>query len=183
MKAKRFMQSVNKVAKKPEDKIDLATAQRAIDAFFRSWACEGYFEVCDELLQGGGGSANIKQLVTGRVRGRLNYTTLRNGFFSGLANDAATATLLPLWQQCCDKNSPMYGSFGQIFLHDENVFALPAHTAHEAAFFMRDTMLEIAQQFLPDVRLSAEPAIMRRWYKNADKVLDASGKLTPWEPT
>lgn len=42
-------------------------------------------------------------------------------------------------------------------------------------------MVEEMAKVCPDVRISAEPALMRRWYKEA-KAVYVDKKLVPWEP-
>jgi hypothetical protein len=44
-------------------------------------------------------------------------------------------------------------------------------------------MCEVAQRYVPDVRMTASPALMRRWYKGADTVRDDGGVLRPWAPS
>ena len=38
------------------------------------------------------------------------------------------------------------------------------------------------QPILPDMKIKAEPALMRRWNKKAKTVLDENGRLAIWEP-
>jgi hypothetical protein len=181
MGAKRFMQAVNKKVKKREDRIDLATAQKARDTHFTAWECQDYFDWCDTFLESD--MATVKQFGTGRVRGAVGYTEIRNGWFSSLANDAATAGILPVIEEMlrADKRSPLYGSVPQLFLHDEQLNALRLDRAHDAAFRMRDIMVERAQEFTPDVKMSAMPALSTIWTKAMDTSFDASGKLTCWD--
>ena len=42
-------------------------------------------------------------------------------------------------------------------------------------------MVKTMQEYIPDVPIEAEPALMRRWYKDAAPVYDDSGKLLVWE--
>ena len=42
-------------------------------------------------------------------------------------------------------------------------------------------MVEQMRTCVPDVKVKAEPALMRRWYKQAEAVYN-EGKLVPWEP-
>jgi hypothetical protein len=181
MGGKRFMQAVNKKVKRREDRIDLATAMKARATHFAAWECQPYFDWCDTFLQSG--IATIQQFGTGRVRGSVGYTEIRNGWFSSLANDAATAGILPVIEEMlrADKRSPLYGSMPQLFLHDEQLNALRMDRAHDAAFRMRDIMVERAQEFTPDVRMSAIPALSTIWTKAMDTSFDASGKLTCWD--
>lgn len=52
----------------------------------------------------------------------------------------------------------------------------------EAADAMTKIMVDVEQEYLPDVTASASPALMRRWYKGAKEVRDENGVLWPWAP-
>ena len=43
-------------------------------------------------------------------------------------------------------------------------------------------MVETARAWIPDVQVHAEPVLMRRWYKDAETVRDAGGRLVEWRP-
>jgi hypothetical protein len=38
-------------------------------------------------------------------------------------------------------------------------------------------------EYLPDVPVTATPALMERWYKGAEAVYDPAGQLSPWRPS
>jgi hypothetical protein len=42
-------------------------------------------------------------------------------------------------------------------------------------------MVKALKVFCPDVHGGAETALMRAWYKDAEPVYDATGKLVVWE--
>lgn len=176
-----FQRTVNKKVKRREDRISDAVSMKSREVHFRTWECQPYFDWCDTFL--GGDIATVKQFMTGRVRGGVGYTEIRNGWFSSLANDAATAGILPVIEEMlrADKRSPLYGSMPQLFLHDEQLNALRMDRAHDAAFRTRDIMVSRAQEFTPDVRMSAMPALSTIWTKAMDTSFDASGKLTCWD--
>jgi hypothetical protein len=46
---------------------------------------------------------------------------------------------------------------------------------------MEALMLQAGRDILPDMRMTAEPCLMRRWSKAAEPAFDAEGKLIPWE--
>jgi hypothetical protein len=64
-----------------------------------------------------------------------------------------------------------------LFLHDEVIAELPEHRASEAGDAMARILVRVMQRHIPDVRVSAEPALMRRWEKGARTVRDAAGRL------
>jgi DNA polymerase I-like protein with 3'-5' exonuclease and polymerase domains len=68
-----------------------------------------------------------------------------------------------------------------IFAHDELILEMPEEKAHEAALRQVEVMVASMKEYVPDVRVSAEPALMRRWYKDAAPVY-VDGRLVPWEP-
>lgn len=55
------------------------------------------------------------------------------------------------------------------FIHDENLTAIPDDDlATERALAIRDLMINSMNVHMPDVRINAEPALMRRWIKDAE---------------
>jgi hypothetical protein len=75
----------------------------------------------------------------------------------------------------------LYGSRPVVFAHDEVIAEVPVSTAHEAAHRLTTVMIEASKPYLPNVRMNAAPALMRRWLKDAEaKYVD--GRLVPWEP-
>lgn len=184
MGAKRFMLQTNMTAESKDQRIDLATAQHVLKSWRETWSPEKYFEWCSSMLgEGGAGVTTIRQFISERVRAHIGYSELCNTFFSGLAADAGKAALLPVSQACyCDAVSPAYGSRPVLYIHDELIAEVPEATAHGAALHIRDTMVEVFNKYTPDVPVRAEPALMRRWYKQAEPVYNAEGELIPWEP-
>jgi len=58
----------------------------------------------------------------------------------------------------------------------------PEETAHERAFEQSRIMCAEMQALVPDIKITASPALMRCWYKEADKVFNSAGRLVCWEP-
>lgn len=55
------------------------------------------------------------------------------------------------------------------FIHDENLVAIPDDDLiTERSYAVRDLMINAMDMHMPDVRISADPAVMRRWIKGAD---------------
>ena len=127
-------------------------------------------------------NGEIEQLVTGRIRGGVNFTSAANTLFQGLGADGAKRALAKVSRACyVDKASPLYGSRPIFLMHDEIFAELREDRAHEAALEMSRLMIEGMKEFTPDIRIAAEPALMRVWAKNAIPVYDANGRLVPWE--
>ncbi len=76
----------------------------------------------------------------------------------------------------------MYGCRPVCFIHDEIIMETPIAQAHEAALEQERVMCEAMSMYTPDIPIRASPALMRRWYKGADRAFDAHGRLIPWEP-
>lgn len=63
-----------------------------------------------------------------------------------------------------------------MFVHDEFIFEVPEGLETEAAAEIRQTMIDGAAPYLPDVRIDAEASAMIRWSKNAKAKFD-NGRL------
>ena len=75
----------------------------------------------------------------------------------------------------------LYGVRPVLFVHDEVIAEGPEHTADQWARAMSEVMVAAMRMYTPDVKISAEPALMYRWYKAADPIY-IDGVLVPWEP-
>jgi DNA polymerase I-like protein with 3'-5' exonuclease and polymerase domains len=128
-------------------------------------------------------SDRLTQLFSGRVRGGLGVPSGANTLFSGLAGDGAKRALWAVSKECYTvPTSALYGSRVVIFAHDELILEMPEDRAHEAAMRQTEIMLAQMQTVVPHVKVTAEPALMRFWYKDAVAVYDANRRLVPWEP-
>ena len=114
---------------------------------------------------------------TGRVKVDCDYCQARNHPFQGLAADGAKAALYRLIRQ---------GFRVVNFIHDEFLIELPEDGDHLAlAREVERIMVEAMQKLIPNVTISVEYALMRRWCKKAKAVFDDPAnptKLLPWEP-
>lgn len=143
-----------------------------------------YFQMCGRLVRGG--SYDMQCWVSKRWRGHTSYCQLANGYFSSLmtdgSNDAAFQCVRAMYDPT--RRSILFGARMVNAVHDEiiaEVFKEGAHEqGHEIARIMCDTMME---HYTPDIPISAEPALMRRWHKGAATVYDEKGRLQVWEPT
>lgn len=140
----------------------------------------GYFAYVTNHLET---SAEVTQFLSGRVRGGCRFTQMCNTLFQGLAADGAKKALWDITRECyLDTASPLFGSRVMIFAHDELILEMPEEKAHEAALRQVEVMVAAMKEYVPDVRVSAEPALMRRWFKDAAPVY-VDGRLVPWEPS
>lgn len=177
---KTFVETVNKTAKTPDQRIDEAVGYQIKNAWKNTWTeSVDYFKWVSQMTEQ---NAAYKSFISGRVRANINYTTWANNGFQSLAADAAKAGLLPLAKECYSvPTSPLYGSRPILFIHDECLFELREDRAHEAAFRARDIMVDHFNKYTPDVPVTAEPTLMRFWSKRAETVY-VDGKLVPWMP-
>lgn len=124
----------------------------------------------------------ITQFVSKRVRGAPNGPAAANTLFQGLAADGAKRAVVHMTREMyLDKLSALYGSRLLIFAHDETICEHDEATAHEAAYRQAQVMVAGMREVVPDVKVKAEPALMKFWYKGAEAVFK-DAKLVPWEP-
>lgn len=116
------------------------------------------------------------------VRANCTFTAACNTYFQGLAaHGAKRATYLAVRAAYNEPESPFYGSRPVMFIHDEIIAEVPADRFHEAGMELSRIMCEAMQGVVPDIRITASPAAMDRWYKAADPVW-ADGRLQLWYP-
>jgi hypothetical protein len=153
-------------------------------------------------------SFTFMQFGSGRQRGGCGYCDGCNTGFQGIVADGAkeaiwrlsVACYLPPKQAIAILTAPdvywhtmkpkeiedackhLYGVRPVLFIHDEEIAEGPEATAHLWAPAMAAIMREGMRTYIRDVVVEAEPALMRRWYKEAAARYDQDGRLVPWEP-
>lgn len=153
-------------------------------AYFAQWPqVDRYINRYLRSLAHGVDRFAIKQHHTGRIRGGCTFTSAANTFFQGLAGDG---TKCALWEvskrQYTVPTSALWGTRTWNVIHDELLLQGPEATAHEWGYEAARIMVEAMERYTPNVKHTVEPALMRRWYKDADTVHDSSGRLVCWEP-
>jgi hypothetical protein len=120
--------------------------------------------------------------ASGRYRGGVTFNDGCNTVFQGTASDGIKDASWKIRKLFYDPESALFGSRSWLLLHDELLIEIPEVRLHDAAMLaskiMCDTMFEHTKTIYP----KAEPAAMRRWYKEAEPVYDERGRLIPWEP-
>lgn len=123
----------------------------------------------------------------GLVRGGTTYTERSNFPFQNLASSAAGAAGWALARECYlpdggprGSRSALYGSRIWGFLHDEFVLEMPLDRAAEAGARQCTVQIEQARMWMPDLKITAQPALMYRWAKKA-KTVYKDGTLVPWD--
>lgn len=131
------------------------------------------------------GSATMRQLFSGRLRGDCGFTDGANTGFQGLAADASKSALWEVTKACYGapgtEGSALYGCRPVVFIHDEIIVEAPEDYAHEAAVELDRVMCAAMEELCSDVPARASPALMRRWTKKADAVFDADGRYACWD--
>lgn len=150
--------------------------------FFRNWAeVTVYHNKMKDLLQRN--NNRVEQYVSKRVRGACKFTSGANTLFQGLAADGFKAAIRELTKRMyMDKRSALYGSRMVLAAHDETLLEVPEDRASDAAAEQSAVMVAEMKKYIPDVLVQAPPALMRRWYKEAEEVRSPTGELLPWEP-
>ncbi len=127
-------------------------------------------------------SYNVRMPGSGLLRKGCTFPAACNCYFQSLAAHGAKRALYRVLRACyAEPASPLYGCHPVAFIHDEVILEAPLDAVHEAGVELSRLMCETMQAVVPDVRISASPAAMRRWYKGAEPVW-SDGRLVPWEP-
>ena len=166
-----------------------------------------YMALINDALQGRE-SFTFMQFGSQRQRADCGYCDGCNTGFQGIVADGAkeaiwrltVACYLPpaqahgiltrpgvYWQEMSRDEilaacKALYGVRPVLFIHDEEIAEGPLETAHLWAPAMAAIMREGMRTFIRDVKVEAEPALMLRWYKEAEARYDQHGRLIPWEP-
>jgi hypothetical protein len=184
MGPERFMDSVNKVAKRPDERITIDEAARLKYLWLDTWQTQKYFDHINAMFAGSG-LITVEHYISGRVRGKVNFKEAANGLFSNLSADAFKHALWSLTEECyVDESSVLFGRcVPKLPVHDEIIseIADDAQMA-EAAWRKVKVMCDAYSEYTPDFPVKAEPALMRVWFKAADPAFDANGVFRPWNP-
>lgn len=125
---------------------------------------------------------DVKQFISNRIRGKCGYSDAANTLWSGLTADGAKHALWNVAQECyVDDSSPLYGSRIILFLYDEIICEVPEFVASAAAKRLTEVMIASMREYLPDIPVTASPALMTKWIKGAEAKYDAAGELVPWD--
>lgn len=159
-------------------------AQDLKDQWMETWPeMVNYFDMIARASDtSDSGRFTVKQIGSDRLRGGCSYTSGANTLFQGLAADGAKAAMWYLTKAMySDEASPLYGVRCWAFIHDEFLFEGPEETSHLWAPEASAIMVREMQKYTPNIPIKAEPALMRRWYKDAEPHYDEDGKLIIWE--
>jgi hypothetical protein len=144
-----------------------------------------YFADIGKMCNEGSGRFTLVQPRSGRLRGNCNFTGGANSNFQGLTADGMKDASFHIAREQYDptyRHSPLYGTRTNALIHDEVFMEAPEEQAAEAGERVSEVMVERMSHWLPDIPVTAEAALMRRWSKAAgDAVRNKQGRLIPWE--
>ena len=123
----------------------------------------------------------------GAYRSACAYTDACNGnFLQSPTAEGAKIAVFDCVRACYDetkKSSAAYGCRPVDFIHDELLFEIPEDGyEQERAEELGKLMVDAMKLIFPRLPVKVEPALSRRWYKQAKMVLDNNGRLKVWEP-
>ncbi len=167
-------------------KLDVAESLRTV--WFRTYPeMRAYFEWVSRQTDPRNIGLFAYRTPFGMYRAGCTYTEIANGMcMQSPTAEGAKAAVFRVVRACFDpaEESCLYGCHPVNFIHDEMLVEIPddAHREVRAMEVSRLMVESIRKTVLKDVEVRAEPALMRRWYKDAEPVRDAQGRLVPWEP-
>lgn len=127
--------------------------------------------------------------ITGMFRANCTYCSAANGFAlqtPGAEGAKRAVTMVVRESTDVSQQSVLLQSKPLAFIHDEILSEVPADIilANDCANRTEELMIAGLKTVLPDVRVTAEPALMAdRWYKGAEPVFNDDGLLIPWTPS
>lgn len=122
--------------------------------------------------------------LMGMYRAGATFTAVANGMcMQTPAAEGAKMACVLVTRACRDssRGSILYGAHPVDFIHDEILSEVEESRAHEQAHEVARLMVEAMRHVVTDVDVRAQPALMRRWYKEAEPVY-VDDRLMPWEP-
>lgn len=125
----------------------------------------------------------------GLIRSNCAYTEAcnGNGMQSPSASGAIPSVSAVVWE-CIDwtLDSCLFGAIPFDFVHDEILLQIPTYKIGGTEPMVKrvdELMCSTMQKVLYTTTVRGEGALMHRWYKEADPVLNSNGDLIPWTPS
>lgn len=168
----------------PTCKRCIECAETLRDTWFKTYPeNRPYFKYIAELVAKRG---ELVQHGSNRIRGGIDFCSAANSFFQGLGADVAKLAVRRVTvEQYTKRDSDLFGSRLTLLAHDELFMEVRKEQASAAAKRLSEVMVGALQELCPDLApaAEAEPALMERWYKDADPCYNEEGELIPWEPS
>jgi hypothetical protein len=135
-----------------------------------------FFRWVNQQEDAGSGTYVYETQGYNRFRAGATYCATANGkSMQSLSADGAKRSVCWLARAMCwgvPKSSPFWligGGVPAAFIHDENLASFPDdELLTERSLLMSALMVRAMEVSMPDVRIAAEPALMRRWTKAAE---------------
>ena len=163
--------------------LTLDQAKELRETFMTKWPeMKLYFDYASGLC--GGEKAKVVEFLGSKMlRGDVMYTAVCNGFFQHLAACGAKQAFYRVQKACyTDRKSPLFGCRATLFIHDEIGIEIPPwRDAHEACMELRRIMIETMVEWVPDIPITADPVLVRRWFGKPEPVY-VDDKLVPCKP-
>lgn len=158
----------------------VVAAENLKQEWLRRWSeMPRYFAWVSERVEATG---TLEQFVSRRVRGGLSFCDGANTLFQGLLADGAKrGHWLNTTEMYVVPTSALYGSRAVAFFHDELFSEVPIVGSAPAGERQAALMIEGLKEYVPDVYVACEPALMKKWSKVAETRRDASGTLIPFD--
>lgn len=160
-------------------------AKEAIEAYYATLPEMRDFHDWVDVECGSSGLGHVIHLFSERQQGLVPPTVMSNTFSQGLGADATKAALYELIKTCyIVRHSPLFGSRGVNYVHDEYHVETREENLDEKSEEMARLICDEANKWLPDVPIPLEemkPIATRRWSKLAKQKRNADGTLGVWE--
>ncbi len=112
---------------------------------------------------------------TGYIRGGLNVSEGCNNPFQHIGGYLSKLALCLVTREAyVDRGTALFGTRPGVFAHDEIITAMRLKVAVAAAARQTELMKYAARIICPDVEIGIAPALMYRWYKDAEDFYVAS---------
>lgn len=180
MGAKSLVKNAKKVY---SETISIADAMMLKEQWYAAFPeMELYFEYVGKLCDNPSGMGEIQIPRSKQIRGGAKYCALCNTPFQGLGAVASARALWLLAKACyVERSSVLFGSRNVFHVHDENILECRLDdTVHERAHELARLMDVGANEYLTDVPMKTDPQAMMFWSKEAFTLLDARGRIQPW---
>lgn len=143
-----------------------------------------YHELMVRIAEAGDRGDPLESFGNGMLRLEGNPNAVSNHYFQNLAAQGAKRAGAALSKEAyTDRKSCLFNNLRLVvFVHDEVISEIRESVAHECAWRKSQIMVSAMQELVPDVKIKAEPALMRRLFKGADLATDRQGYLKPWWP-
>jgi len=161
--------------------LNIDQAKEIYEGWLTQWPeMRSYFKYV-ETIGGNFGTGVFVVPQSGFQRAGINYNQAANSPFQSLGAHCSKSAMWEISRRAySSRDSFLYGSRPVAFIHDEFILEVPEFAAHLASIELENVMVEQMQKYTPNIPASASSVLMRRWTKQAKRVLK-NGRLIPWE--